>query len=135
MDGVASFSNDEDGEPEFRVLDMIGEGSFAQVFRCVERKTQASFALKEFDTMKEGYDHKIVQQEIKLWKGLEHENIVKLYANFRTGKYLYFVMEFLAGGNLFHDMITRHRYSEQEAAGLTRQVGIDKNAWTYLFAN
>jgi serine/threonine protein kinase len=117
------FSNDnEDAEPDFCVLDLIGEGSFAQVFKCVERKSQASFALKEFDTSKEGYDHTIVQQEIKLWKGLEHENIIKLYANFRTGKYLYFVMEFLEGGNLFNDMMSRHRYSEKEGAGITRQV-------------
>ncbi|XP_020896872.1 calcium/calmodulin-dependent protein kinase type 1 isoform X2 [Exaiptasia diaphana] len=109
-------------EPDFRVLDLLGEGSFAQVFKCVEKKTKAPFALKEFDTTKDGYERNIVQQEIKIWKGLEHENIVKLYANFRSGKYLYFVMEFMEGGNLFNDMMERHRYSEKEAASILRQV-------------
>lgn len=110
-------------EPDFRVLELLGEGSFAQVFKCTEKKTQAAFALKEFDTTKEGYDRNIVQQEIKIWKGLEHENVIQLYANFRSGKYLYFLMEFMEGGNLFNDMMERHRYSEKEAASVIKQVG------------
>ncbi|KAK3710547.1 hypothetical protein QZH41_009370, partial [Actinostola sp. cb2023] len=122
MHEASPYVDQDQMEPDFRVLDLLGEGAFAQVFKCVEKKTQAAFALKEFDTSKEGYDRNIVQQEIKLWKGLEHENIIKLYANFETAKYRYFVMEFMEGGNLFNDMMDRHRYTEKEAACILRQV-------------
>ncbi|XP_032234562.2 calcium/calmodulin-dependent protein kinase type II subunit gamma isoform X2 [Nematostella vectensis] len=112
----------EEDEPDFCIQDLLGEGSFAKVYKCIERKTQAPFALKEFDTKNEEYDEGTVQTEIKIWKDLQHDRIVRLYASFRTGKYLYFVMDFLAGGNLLEDMLGRQKYSEKEAASLLRQI-------------
>lgn len=112
---------DEDQE-DFRIQDLLGEGSFAQVYKCVETKSQTVFALKEFDTRHKEFDEKAVEQEIDVWSDVIHENIVRLYASFTTGSYMYFVLEFVEGGSLFNHMMQRHKYSEKEAANIVKQV-------------
>ena len=112
-------------EDNFRIEELLGEGSFAQVYKCTEERTKAVFALKEFDTTKPKYDADMVEDEINIWKEVSHESIVKLYSTFSVEKYLYFVMEFMAEGNLFEHMTQRQKYSEKEAASIMKQVRLD----------
>lgn len=120
----------DDDEEDFRIEELVGEGSFAKVYRCVERKSQTVFALKEFDEKQEDYDEKVIQQEVAIWQGLDHENIVTMHASFSTGKYLYFVLEFVEDGNLFNVMMNRDKHSEKEAASILKQVS--KEAFVYF---
>lgn len=112
---------DDDSE-DFRIQDLLGEGSFAQVYKCVETKSQTVFALKEFDQKHKEFDEKTVEQEVLVWTDVVHENIVRLYASFATGSYMYFVLEYVDGGSLFNHMMQRHKYSEKEAANILKQV-------------
>ena len=112
----------DDDKEDFRIQDLIGEGSFAQVYKCIETKSQTVFALKEFDTKHEAFDEESVEQEVTVWTDVIHKNIVRLYASFRTRAYMYFVLEYVDGGSLFNHMMARHKYSEKEAAGIVKQV-------------
>ena len=112
----------DDDLEDFRIQDLLGEGSFAQVYKCVETKSQTVFALKEFDTKHKEFDEKTVEQEVLVWTDVIHENIVRLYASFTTGSYMYFVLEYVDGGSLFNHMMQRHKYSEKEAANIMKQV-------------
>lgn len=112
----------DDDYEDFRIQDLLGEGSFAQVYKCVETKSQTVFALKEFDTKHKEFDEKSVEQEVLVWTDVIHENIVRLYASFTTGSYMYFVLEYVDGGSLFNHMMQRHKYSEKEAANILKQV-------------
>lgn len=112
----------DDDYEDFRIQDLLGEGSFAQVYKCVETKSQTVFALKEFDTKHKDFDEKSVEQEVVVWTDMIHENIVRLYASFTTGSYMYFVLEYVDGGSLFNHMMQRHKYSEKEAANIMKQV-------------
>lgn len=112
---------DDDSE-DFRIQDLLGEGSFAQVYKCVETKSQTVFALKEFDLKHKEFDEKTVEQEVLVWTDVVHENIVRLYTSFATGSYMYFVLEYVDGGSLFNHMMQRHKYSEKEAANILKQV-------------
>ena len=118
-----SFANDN--EEDFRIQELLGEGSFAQVYKCVETKSQTVFALKEFDTKHKDFDENVVQQEITVWSDVIHENIVRLYASFTTGAYMYFVLEYVEGGCLFNQMLQRHKYSEKDAANIIKQVNVN----------
>lgn len=112
----------DDDLEDFRIQDLLGEGSFAQVYKCVETKSQTVFALKEFDTKHKEFDEKAVEQEVLVWTDVIHENIVRLYVSFTTGSYIYFVLEYVDGGSLFNHMMQRHKYSEKEAANIMKQV-------------
>ena len=131
----APFHEEVFEEEDFRIEELLGEGSFAQVYKCTERRLNTVFALKEFDTTKKEYDKNVVEDEIEIWKEVSHESIVKLYSTFRVGNYLYFVMEYMSEGNLFEHMTQRHKYSEKEAASIMKQVRfhiyirLDKSPW------
>lgn len=112
----------DDDLEDFRIQDLLGEGSFAQVYKCVETKSQTVFALKEFDTKHKEFDEKAVEQEVLVWTDVIHENIVRLYVSFTTWSYMYFVLEYVDGGSLFNHMMQRHKYSEKEAANIMKQV-------------
>ena len=114
----------DDDTEDFRVEELLGEGSYAKVYKWVERKSQTVFALKEFDEKHNEYDDKAIQDEVTIWKGLDHPNIVTLHASFTTGKYFYFVLEFVDGGNLFDLMMQQETYPEKEAASIFKQVGM-----------
>ena len=111
-------------EDDFRIEELLGEGSFAQVYKCTEERTKAVFALKEFDTTKKEYDEKVVEDEIDIWKEVSHESIVKLYSTFRVGNFLYFVMEYMPEGSLFEHMTQRQKYGEKEAASIMKQASL-----------
>lgn len=115
-----SFTDDD--QEDFRIQELLGEGSFAQVYKCVETKSQTVFALKEFDTRHKDFDEHAVEQETAVWSDVIHENIVRLYASFTTGAYMYFVLEYVEGGSLFNNMLQRHKYSEKDAANIVKQV-------------
>lgn len=115
-----SFADDD--QEDFRIQELLGEGSFAQVYRCVETKSQTEFALKEFYKRHKDYDESAVQREIEVWSDVIHENIVRLYVSFTTGSYLYFVLEFVDGGSLFNHMMQRQKYSEKDGANIMKQV-------------
>ncbi|XP_068682091.1 calcium/calmodulin-dependent protein kinase type II subunit alpha-like [Montipora foliosa] len=115
-----SFADDD--QEDFRIHELLGEGSFAQVYKCVETKSQTVFALKEFDTRHKKFDENLVEQEIVVWSDVIHENIVRLYASFTTGAYMYFVLEYVEGGSLFNHMLQRQKYSEKDAANIVKQV-------------
>lgn len=111
-------------EEDFRIEELLGEGSFAQVYKCTEKRTKAVFALKEFDTTKKEYDENVVEDEIDIWKEVSHESIVKLYSTFRVGDFLYFVMEYMSEGSLFEHMTQRQKYGEKEAASIMKQASL-----------
>lgn len=122
QDTMYEVSFTDDDQEDFRIQELLGEGSFAQVYKCVETKSQTVFALKEFDTRHKHFEENAVQQEIAVWSDVIHENIVRLYASFTTGAYMYFVLEYVEGGSLFNHMLQRHKYSEKDAANIVKQV-------------
>lgn len=47
-------------------------------------------------------DHiNVIKEEVKILSKLDHPNIVKYYETFDDVKYIYLVMEYCSGGELF----------------------------------
>ena len=55
-------------------------------------------------------------------KRIRHKNIVRLYEYFETDKYLLFVIELCAGGDLLNYVRRRRRLSEDVAKCLFKQI-------------
>ncbi|XP_023331893.1 serine/threonine-protein kinase 36 isoform X2 [Eurytemora carolleeae] len=82
----------------FKVIEMIGEGSFGRVFKAVERDTGQTVALKLIP--KVGHSEKEIsslRSEFKIQKELSHPNIVRMLDAFETEKELISVAEFIPG--------------------------------------
>ena len=56
-----------------------------------------------------------LQNEIDILKQVDHPNIVKLHDIYEDEKYFFLVMELMTGGELFDQILTKEKFSEEEA--------------------
>jgi eukaryotic-like serine/threonine-protein kinase len=109
---------------EYRVLYLVGKGTFARVYRAVHRKTGQIVALK---VLRKGYSEKRVQAGLFLREGrvgiaLRHPNIVPVYEVVSEGKSFFMAMEFVEGRNLREFVRIRKKLDAAEATQL--MIGI-----------
>ncbi|CAE8682179.1 unnamed protein product, partial [Polarella glacialis] len=82
----------------------LGEGSYGQVAKGVNKDTGAVRAIKAIDKNKIS-DVERFQGEVDIQAALDHPNIVKLYEVFQDAKRYYLVMELCTGGELFDRIV------------------------------
>lgn len=92
---------------------LLGCGAFAKVYHAREIKTGRSVAIKCISKQKiiKGGLTAHVKREISIMRRLHHHNIVKLFEVLATKTKIYFVMEFVKGGELFAK-VAKGRFSE-----------------------
>lgn len=117
----------------FDFFEVLGEGSFAKVFRCVDKDSGNSYAAKELDCHGDDEYKAKIEQEVEILKDLRHENIVTLCRSFTEGDKIYLVMELVDGGSLYDEIITQTVYSEKQALRITKQVCKNKNYHEHTF--
>lgn len=87
---------------DFESLDVLGKGSFAYVVLARRTQTGAYYAMKV--VTKQGLlDHKRVQDvftERNVLTRLSHPYLMKLYWTFQSDHKLFFVMDYMPGGDL-----------------------------------
>ena len=87
--------------------EVLGRGSFASVFRCIDTRSGQTVAIKaiplrRLDTSLQKY----LSQEIDAMMKLQSEYIVKLLDVFKTNNNVYLVLEYCEGGNV-HSFLQR----------------------------
>jgi serine/threonine protein kinase len=75
---------------------------------------------------------KSVQRELAVLQLLHHPHLIDLLQVLQDTQYVYFVMEYLEGGELFHVLAERGRLPESEARHLFMQL---INALTWCHAH
>jgi len=101
----------------------IGKGNFAKVKLAKHLPTGREVAIKIID--KAQLNPTSLQKlfrEVKIMKGLDHPNIVKLFEVIETEKTLYLVMEYASGGEVFDYLVAHGRMKEKEARSKFRQI-------------
>lgn len=100
-------------DDRFVVLDQLGTGGFATVWRALDQQTDQPVALKLLHAQ---HVHNAERRE-RFFRGsrimaqLDHPNIVKIIEPWASdGEYEYFVMQYVAGGTL-RDAVLRGRLS------------------------
>lgn len=95
----------------FLLGETIGRGSIGRVKLAVHKETGFKVAIKIIDKEKitEVNPHLLqkIEREIVLMKLLKHRNILKLYEVYETSKYLFLILEYAEGGELFEYLVTR----------------------------
>ena len=87
---------------EFEDKEKLGEGHFGVVKKCTEKKSGKEYAVKiisKKNLMKE--DLELIIQEKNYMKLIKHPNIVGLIADFEDENYIYLVMNYYKGGDLY----------------------------------
>lgn len=102
---------------------LLGQGTFAKVYHARNVKTGESVAIKVMDKakiMKVGMMEQI-KREISIMRLVRHPNIVELYEVMASKTKIYFVMEYVRGGELFNK-VAKGRLKEDAARKYFQQL-------------
>jgi eukaryotic-like serine/threonine-protein kinase len=109
---------------DYKVLYLVGRGTFARVYRAVHRETGKVVALK---VLRKNFSDKPEQSGLFVREGrvgcmLRHPNIVPIYEVYSKGKCHFLVMDFIEGRNLREFVRIRKKLDPIEATRL--MIGI-----------
>ncbi|KAG1347940.1 serine/threonine-protein kinase Aurora-3 [Cocos nucifera] len=103
---------------DFEIGKFIGEGKFGKVYLAREKQSGYVVALKViFKKKLEKYRfHAHLRREIEIQHGLNHPNVLRLFAWFHDATRVFLVLEFAARGELYKVLRKLHHFSEKRAA-------------------
>ncbi|KAK7340037.1 hypothetical protein VNO77_20729 [Canavalia gladiata] len=109
---------------KYELQRLLGAGAFAKVYHATNVDTRQSVAVKAVSKNKvvNGGFAANVEREVSIMRRLHHPNIVNLFEVLATKTKIYFVMEFAAGGELFHEVAGKGRLPEDVARRYFRQL-------------
>ena len=89
-------------EDKYEIGEKIGEGHFAVVKKCLNKSNMKEYAVKIINKQQlNKKDLGYIMKEKNYMKIIKHPNIVSLIEDFEDEKYIYLVMEYYKGGDLF----------------------------------
>ncbi|KFK28542.1 hypothetical protein AALP_AA7G010200 [Arabis alpina] len=102
---------------------LLGHGTFAKVYLAKNVKTGESVAIKVIDKEKvlKGGLIAHIKREISILRRVRHPNIVQLFEVMATKAKIYFVMEYVRGGELFNK-VAKGRLKEEVARKYFQQL-------------
>ncbi|TKV98530.1 hypothetical protein SEVIR_9G565800v4 [Setaria viridis] len=114
----------EEGEVgEYKLQRLVGQGSFAKVFRAAHRRTGARVAVKAIDRRRvEKRVHEGILKEREILKSIDHPNILRLLDTIDTTNMMYLVLEYCDGGDLDAFLHKHGRLPVATAKDLMRQL-------------
>ena len=87
---------------------VLGSGAFGKVFMTYNKNlTEFKVAIKVLNKNKLKEHIEAIQEEVSILTRLDHPNIVKYYETYIDEKYIYLVMEYIGGGELFDKIATQ----------------------------
>eukprot|EP01121_Diplochlamys_sp_Union-15-3_P009003 TRINITY_DN2429_c0_g1_i1.p1 TRINITY_DN2429_c0_g1~~TRINITY_DN2429_c0_g1_i1.p1 ORF type:complete len:466 (+),score=94.61 TRINITY_DN2429_c0_g1_i1:120-1517(+) len=99
---------------DFELLKVIGKGSFGKVIQVRKKDTRKIYAMKILhkQTIIERNEVEHTKAERSILMKLEHPFLVKLYFSFQDPEKLYFVMDYVNGGELFFHLQKEKQFTE-----------------------
>ena len=101
---------------DFDKIKIIGTGSFGKVYLVQYKKDEQYYAMKmlEKSLIKEKDQEEHTITERILMSKLKNPLLVKLFYCFQDAKYLYFIMEFIQGGELIYHLKKQIRFDDEK---------------------
>ncbi|KNC99632.1 CAMK/CAMKL/MARK protein kinase [Spizellomyces punctatus DAOM BR117] len=126
--GAASDGKESAGPGElvgrWRIERTIGQGTYGKVRLGVDPVTGEKVAVKVIEKAQVQSSKQIarLQREIRFLRLLHHPHIVQVYDVNETELFIYIIMEYASGGELFDYIVAHKRVKEKEARSFFRQV-------------
>ncbi|ETO31037.1 Protein kinase domain containing protein [Reticulomyxa filosa] len=102
----------------------IGEGTFGKVCKGVHKLSGVEVAVKVLVKKKivDTSDVERVAREIAILKKLRHINVIRLFEVIDTQRYIFLIMEYASGGELFDYIVSKTRLKEAEACRMFHMI-------------
>ena len=112
---------------DFNLLSVIGRGSFGKVVLARGNADGRVYAIKVLDkktVMKKGELDHVKSERNVLISTAEHPFLVSLHYSFQTAEKLYFVMDYVNGGELFYHLQRDKKFSEARAKFYAAEIAL-----------
>ncbi|TPX40982.1 hypothetical protein SeMB42_g05796 [Synchytrium endobioticum] len=110
---------------DFHLVRRVGKGGFATVYlvrlKASTGRYYALKAIKKADVVRLKQERQILNEK-NILREVKHALIVELFVAFQDVSYLYMVMEYVAGGDLFSYLRRVQRFSEDDTKFYTAEV-------------
>ncbi|KAJ3033404.1 hypothetical protein HDV00_006370 [Rhizophlyctis rosea] len=108
----------------YKIGKTIGQGTYGKVRMGINTTTDEKVAIKLIEKSQIQSPKQVarLQREIRFLKLLHHPHIVKVHEVIETTDFIYIMMEYAAGGELFDYIVMAKRVKEREAREFFRQV-------------
>ncbi|KAI0050600.1 Pkinase-domain-containing protein [Auriscalpium vulgare] len=121
------MDNPNSDPEEFYVKqDRIGKGSFGEVYKGYDKRTQKTVAIKIIDLESAEDEIEDIQQEIQILSQLDSPHVTKYHGSYLKGSNLWIVMEYCSGGSC-SDLMKPGVFREEYIAIILRELlrGLD----------
>eukprot|EP01100_Stratorugosa_tubuloviscum_P007041 TRINITY_DN296_c1_g1_i2.p1 TRINITY_DN296_c1_g1~~TRINITY_DN296_c1_g1_i2.p1 ORF type:complete len:512 (+),score=247.07 TRINITY_DN296_c1_g1_i2:276-1811(+) len=122
------FPEDENdrrvGINDFDIMTVIGKGSFGKVFQVRKKDTSKIYAMKVLNkkTILERNELEHTRAEKSILQKLCHPFLVNLNYAFQTEEKLFFIMDFVNGGELFFHLQKDKKFTEERVRFYSAEI-------------
>ena len=112
---------------DFEMRQVLGCGAFGKVMLVVHKETKTPYAmkaLKKKNILEDDETEITMTERNVLAMGKQCRFIASLYCSFQNTDRLFFVMEFLNGGDLFFHILQERKFSEERARFYCAQISL-----------
>ena len=108
----------------YEIKDVLGKGKFGLVRLGIHKESKRKVAIKIINKkLVTAFDLEQVKTEVEILKIAQHPNIIRLYDVFENEKYIYIIMEYCGGGDLFSYIEKRgFKLKESKAAEIIHKL-------------
>jgi len=118
----------------FFKVKVVGKGAFGKVFLVRKKDNGKVYAMKQLDKKdikaRDEVEHTLAER--KVLSKVQHPFLAYLHYSFQSAKYLYFVMDFINGGELFHHLSLDKKFTEERSKFYAAEIVIGLG---YLHSN
>ena len=115
---------------DFSFLRLLGEGAFGRVYLAQQVRTKAVFAIKMVDKeeiIRGNHLDMVMTERRVLEYGRRSNFVVRLHSSFQSLDKLFFVMEYLPGGDLLFHVLRLQRFSSDQTRFYAAEIFLAVN--------